>query len=265
MRIESAQQPILTIRNLRKSFGSLEVLKGIDFEVMPRTVTGIIGSSGSGKSTMLRCLNYIERPTAGEIIVDGEHFGVRLLDDGREVALSDRELSRQRRQMSMVFQRFNLWPHMTALQNVTEALTVVMGMERVMARNKGMALLEKVGLADRFDRYPAQLSGGQQQRVGIARALASDPKIMLFDEPTSALDPELVDTVLEVMVDLAKEGRTMLVVTHEMGFARDICDKILFIEAGLIADQGTPDHIFGGTKNPRTLEFLNRYLKQFSA
>jgi len=259
------QQPVLQIRNLRKSFGALEVLKGISFDVMPHTVTGIIGSSGSGKSTMLRCLNYIERPTSGEIILDGERFGVRPLENGREIALSDRELSRQRRHMSMVFQRFNLWPHMSALQNVTEALTVVMKMERTLARDKGMALLEKVGLADRAGHYPAQLSGGQQQRVGIARALAIDPKIMLFDEPTSALDPELVDTVLETMTELAQEGRTMLIVTHEMGFARDICDYILFIDKGLIADEGNPEHIFGGTQNERTLEFLGRYLKQFAA
>lgn len=254
---------VLEARNISKSFGGHKVLNGISFQVRAKSVVGLIGASGSGKSTLLRCLNFIERPTAGEVHVGGQLFGGKRVGD-RILALSDRELSRQRRDMSMVFQRFNLWPHKTALENVTEALTQVLGLDQRSANEKAMAHLERVGLADRAGYYPAMLSGGQQQRVGIARALATDPKVMLFDEPTSALDPELVGTVLKVMADLAREGRTMIVVTHEMSFAREICDHIIFLDAGVIADQGPPKHIFESTTNERTLQFLDRYLRMFS-
>lgn len=252
---------VLEVRGLVKRYGPLEVLRNVDLVVPERSVVGLIGASGSGKSTLLRCMNHLERPTSGEVLLDGELIGMQRRADGRLVPLGDAALSAQRRRMSMVFQRFNLWPHKTALQNVTEALVVVQGMARAQAAEKGMSLLEKVGLADKANTYPSRLSGGQQQRVGIARALATEPRVLLFDEPTSALDPELVGAVLDVMAALAGEGRTMVVVTHEMAFAREICSSVAFLDAGAIVDEGPPAHIFGGTGNPRTLAFLDRYLR----
>jgi ABC-type polar amino acid transport system ATPase subunit len=255
-----AAPPLLTIRNLRKSFGAIEVLKGIDLDIGRNQVVGFIGASGSGKSTLLRCINFLEEPTAGEIRLEGELIGFADKGDRRSLR-SASELSRQRRQMAMVFQQFNLWPHKTALENVMEGPMVVQKVPKAEAEARAVALLEKVGLSERVKAYPSRLSGGQQQRVAIARALALQPKVMLFDEPTSALDPELVGDVLKVIGDLAQEGMTMVIVTHEMRFAHQICDKVVFVEQGVITDAGTAAHIFGGTTNKRTLEFLSRYLE----
>lgn len=249
----------LQISGLHKAFGNLEVLKGIDLPVPAGAVVGIIGGSGSGKSTLLRCVNYLEVPTQGDIYLDGELVGVEMLPGGSRRRLSERALGRQRQQMSMVFQGFNLWPHRSALENVMEALIVVKRMPVAEARDLSLSLLEKVGLADKRDIYPVRLSGGQQQRVGIARALALRPKVMLFDEPTSALDPELVGEVLTVIKDLAAEGMTMMIVTHEMSFAHEVCSDIVFIESGLIADRGPASYIFGPDAKERTKSFLRRY------
>ncbi|MEP9347887.1 amino acid ABC transporter ATP-binding protein [Xanthobacter sp. KR7-225] len=259
MQDTSGAAPLLTIRGLRKSFGPIEVLKGIDLDIARRQVVGFIGASGSGKSTLLRCLNFLEEPTAGEVRLEGELIGLSE-KGGRRARLGAGELSRQRRQMAMVFQQFNLWPHKTALENVMEGPVVVQKVPKAEAEARAVALLTKVGLAERMHAYPSRLSGGQQQRVAIARALALQPKVMLFDEPTSALDPELVGEVLKVIADLAKEGMTMVVVTHEMRFAHQVCDQVVFLDQGVIADMGTAEHIFGGTGNRRTLEFLGRYL-----
>lgn len=254
-------QPLLTIRKLRKSFGQIEVLKGIDLDIDRNQVVGFIGASGSGKSTLLRCINFLEEPTAGEIRLEGELIG---FSDraGKRVVRSPSEVSRQRRQMAMVFQQFNLWPHKTALENVMEGPVVVQKVPKPEAEARAVALLKKVGLEERINAYPSRLSGGQQQRVAIARALALQPKVMLFDEPTSALDPELVGDVLKVISQLAEEGMTMVIVTHEMHFAHQICDTVVFLEQGVVADVGSADHIFGGTTNKRTLEFLSRYLER---
>jgi len=256
-----AAAPLLTIRGLRKTFGNVEVLKGIDLDIGRTQVVGFIGASGSGKSTLLRCINFLEEPTAGAIRLEGELIGFVDRPDQR-VLRSSGELSRQRRQMAMVFQQFNLWPHKTALENVMEGPVVVQKVPKAEAQARAVALLTKVGLSERIDAYPSRLSGGQQQRVAIARALALQPKILLFDEPTSALDPELVGEVLNVIADLARDGMTMVIVTHEMRFAHQVCDQVVFLDRGVIADIGTPDHIFGGTSNKRTLEFLSRYLEQ---
>ncbi|PLZ02414.1 hypothetical protein CY652_11605 [Burkholderia sp. WAC0059] len=252
---------MLAIRELRKQYGGVEVLKGVSLDVRRRQIVGFIGASGSGKSTLLRCINMLETPTSGEIVLDGEPVGFRPTPSGRR-ALTHGELSRQRRQMAMVFQQFNLWPHKTALENVMEGPVVVKGVPKEAARELGIRLLQKVGLGERLHAYPSRLSGGQQQRVGIARALALEPKILLLDEPTSALDPELVADVLEVIRNLASEGQTMIVVTHEMGFAHEVCDHIVFLEHGVIADSGPASHIFGATDNPRTRAFVSRYLGQ---
>ena len=237
------------ILDLHKSFGSLEVLKGITLEVDPAQVVCIIGASGSGKSTLLRCVNRLEDPTSGQIIVDGV-----------DVTDPDCELDDARAHMGMVFQQFNLFPHKTALDNVTLAQRKVLRRSAEEAEEVGRRCLEGVGLAEKADAFPAQLSGGQQQRVAIARALAMDPDIMLFDEPTSALDPELVGDVLEVMRELAREGMTMLVVTHEMAFAREVADHVVFMDQGVICEQGPPSQVLGEPHEERTREFLSRVL-----
>ena len=238
---------MISVRNLKKSFGSVEVLKGVNLDISEKEVVVIIGPSGSGKSTLLRCINYLEEPTGGEIVVDGMKLG-------------ETDINKVRAEVGMVFQRFNLFPHMTVMDNITLAPMKVRGISRGEAENIAMALLAKVGLADRAAAYPEQLSGGQQQRVAIARALAMKPKVMLFDEPTSALDPEMVKEVLEVMKDLAREGMTMAVVTHEMGFAREVGDRVLFVDQGMILEQGTPDEIFSRPKEARMKEFLSKIL-----
>ncbi len=243
-------EPIIRVNNLKKSFGKLEVLKGITEEIGRGEVVAVIGPSGSGKSTFLRCLNLLEEPTDGEIYVDG-------------CCITDKkaDIDTVREGMGMVFQHFNLFPHLSILGNITLAPIKLKKVKtKAEAEEAAMKLLERVGLADKADSYPAQLSGGQKQRIAIARALAMNPRIMLFDEPTSALDPEMVGEVLKVMADLAKEGMTMVIVTHEMGFAREVADRVLFMDGGVIAEQGAPEQIFSAPKNPRTKEFLSKVL-----
>ena len=239
---------MINVKNLKKSFGSVEVLKGVNLDIEEKEVVVIIGPSGSGKSTLLRCLNYLEKPTSGEIMVDGMTLG------------GGTDINKVRAEVGMVFQLFNLFPHMTAMDNITLAPMKVRGVSRAEAEEDALRLLMKVGLADRAEAYPEQLSGGQQQRVAIARALAMKPKVMLFDEPTSALDPEMVKEVLEVMKELAQEGMTMAVVTHEMGFAREVGDRVLFVDQGVIMEEGTPEEIFSRPKGARTKEFLSKIL-----
>ena len=243
--------------NVTKSFHGNEVLKGIDLEVAEREVVCLLGPSGSGKTTFLRCINQLEDINGGRIWVDGELTGY-VDKDGRLHRRTNKDIARQRRQIGMVFQRFNLFPHKTALENVTEAPVHVGGKSRTDAQRRGLELLERVGLGDRCDHYPAQLSGGQQQRVAIARALAMDPKLMLFDEPTSALDPELVGEVLTVMRELAMQGMTMIVVTHEMGFARDVADRVVFMDDGVVVEQGAPADVIDNPQHERTKTFLSR-------
>ena len=244
---------------VHKSFGHIEVLRGIDLEVHSGEVFCVVGPSGSGKSTFLRCINHLEKINAGRLYVDGTLVGYRE-KNGKLYELRDREVAAQRRDIGMVFQRFNLFPHMTAAENVMEAPMQVKGASRKEARERAVALLERVGLTDKTDSYPAQLSGGQQQRVAIARALAMDPKLMLFDEPTSALDPELVGEVLDVMRDLAREGMTMIVVTHEMGFAREVGDSLVFMDEGVVVESGTPRDVLGNPRHDRTKSFLSKVL-----
>ncbi|MFD8755835.1 amino acid ABC transporter ATP-binding protein [Kitasatospora sp. NPDC059577] len=244
---------------VRKSFGLVEVLKGIDLEVKPREVFCLIGPSGSGKSTFLRCINHLEKINGGLLSVDGELVGYRRKGD-KLYELRDREVALKRRDIGMVFQRFNLFPHMTAIENITEAPIQVKGESKADARERGMALLERVGLADKAKSYPSQLSGGQQQRVAIARALAMKPKLMLFDEPTSALDPELVGEVLDVMRGLAEEGMTMIVVTHEMGFAREVGDALVFMDGGVVVESGNPRDVLTDPQHERTKAFLSKVL-----
>jgi polar amino acid transport system ATP-binding protein len=251
--------PVIRVEGLRKSFGEREVLRGIDLEVAAGEVVVIIGPSGCGKSTFLRCLNYLETPTQGRIWVRDELLG-RQEQQGRLVPRPEAEIDRQRARIGMVFQRFNLFPHMTALGNVIEAPMRVKKLPRAEAEALGARLLGRVGLLDRKDEYPARLSGGQQQRVAIARALAMEPDVMLFDEATSALDPELADEVLQVMQDLAREGMTMLVVTHEMAFAREVAQRVVVLDAGTILEQGPPSVIFTRPTQPRTQEFLRKVL-----
>lgn len=239
---------MISVKNLHKYFGKLEVLRGIDCHVREKEVVVVIGPSGSGKSTFLRCLNKLEEPTSGEIIVDGIPLN------------SEVNVNAIRREVGMVFQRFNLFPHMTVIQNIVLAQEVVRKASKAEARKIGLELLEKVGLSDKADEYPDRLSGGQQQRVAIARALAMKPKIMLFDEATSALDPEMVGEVLAVMKDLASEGMTMVVVTHEMGFAREVGDRVIFMDEGVIMEEGEPNEVFEHPKNPRTQAFLSKIL-----
>ncbi len=246
-------------QQVRKSFGRLEVLKGIDLQVPPGTVTCLIGPSGSGKSTLLRCVNHLEKVTAGRLYVDGELIGYRE-KEGTLYEISESDAAKQRRDIGMVFQNFNLFPHRTALGNITEAPVHVKGVDIEKARDRGMELLAMVGLAHKADAYPVQLSGGQQQRVAIARALAMDPKLMLFDEPTSALDPELVGDVLAVMKELAAGGMTMLVVTHEIAFAREVADQVIFMADGKVVEAGPPSQVIDNPQQLRTREFLSSIL-----
>ncbi len=240
---------MIHVNNLHKSFGKNDVLKGINEHINKGEVVVVIGPSGSGKSTFLRCLNLLEVPTEGKIIFEGNDITDKKVD-----------INKIREKMGMVFQQFNLFPHKTVLQNLTIAPVKVKGLSKEQAEKKAMELLKRVGLTDKAKAYPSSLSGGQKQRIAIARALAMEPDVMLFDEPTSALDPEMVGEVLSVMKDLAKEGMTMVVVTHEMGFAREVGDRILFMDNGNIVEQGTPEEIFSNPKNPRTIDFLSKVL-----
>jgi polar amino acid transport system ATP-binding protein len=251
--------PLLNVERLSKSFGTHQVLNSIDLTVSAGDVTCIVGPSGSGKSTLLRCLNYLEVPTSGAIYLEGEPVGVRWRGN-KLFRMSFNELSLQRQKMGMVFQGFHLFPHKTALENIIEAPIVVRGRSRQQATEEALLLLDKVGLRDRANYYPKQLSGGQQQRVAIARSLAMQPKLMLFDEPTSALDPELVGEVLAVMRRLAEEGMTMVVVTHEMSFARDVADHLVFMDGGVIVEAGVPRDVLSNPQHSRTRSFLARVL-----
>jgi polar amino acid transport system ATP-binding protein len=246
-------------RSVRKRYGSNEVLAGVSLSVEKGEVLCIIGPSGSGKSTFLRCLNHLESINGGRIYVNGELMGYRQVGNVLH-EMNPKDIAKARQAIGMVFQRFNLFPHLTALQNIIEAPIGVAGMNAEEAKALGLELLEQVGLADKGDHYPAQLSGGQQQRVAIARALAMKPKLMLFDEPTSALDPELVGDVLDVMKNLAKAGMTMIVVTHEMGFAKEVADKVVFIDKGQIVEVGTPKQVLDNPQEARTKAFLNKVL-----
>ena len=240
---------MIEIKDLHKSFGDLEVLKGITETIKDGEIVSIIGPSGSGKSTFLRCINLLEEPTSGHIIIDGQ-----------EITDPKTDINKMREDLGMVFQRFNLFPHKTVLENITLAPINVKGIAQAEAEKTARELLQRVGLLDKADSYPAALSGGQQQRVAIARALAMHPKIMLFDEPTSALDPEMVGEVLAVIRQLTETGMTMLIVTHEMGFAREVSDRVFFMDQGYIMEQGTPDQIFNNPKEPRTQDFLAKVL-----
>ena len=240
---------MIHVNNLQKKFGNTHVLRGISCDIRPQEVVCVIGPSGSGKSTFLRCLNALERPDSGEIVVNGT-----------DVCDPKTDLNKMREHTGMVFQRFDLFPHMTVLDNITMAPLMVSGLKKADALLKAERLLEKVGLPDKIDAWPESLSGGQQQRVAIARALAMDPTVLLFDEPTSALDPELVGEVLNVMKALAHEGMTMVIVTHEMNFAREVADRVFFIDQGIIQESGTPEQIFNHPQNPRTAAFLSRVL-----
>ena len=247
--------PMISAQNVHKSFGQLEVLKGIDLEVQPGEVACLLGPSGSGKSTFLRCVNHLDKATAGRLFVDGELIGYRE-KNGTLYEISEKEAAEQRSDIGMVFQSFNLFPHRTVIENIIEAPVQVKKIPEETARARAMELLEDVGLASKANNYPVQLSGGQQQRVAIARAVAMDPKLMLFDEPTSALDPELVGEVLRVMKDLAAEGMTMLVVTHEMGFAREVADKVFFMDGGVVIESGSPAEVLDNPQQARTKDFL---------
>ncbi len=251
--------PMVKAERVHKSFGPVEVLKGIDLQVRRGEVFCVVGPSGSGKSTFLRCINHLEKINAGRLYVDGELVGYRQRGN-KLYELREREVAAQRRDIGMVFQRFNLFPHMTAAENVMEAPVQVKGVPRSQAREQAQELLERVGLGDRADHYPAQLSGGQQQRVAIARALAMEPKLMLFDEPTSALDPELVGEVLDVMRGLAEDGMTMIVVTHEMGFAREVSDSLVFMDEGVVVESGNPREVLTNPRHERTKAFLSKVL-----
>ena len=251
--------PMVRAEGVHKSFGHVEVLKGIDLEVAPNEVMCVIGPSGSGKSTFLRCINHLEQISSGRLWVDGHLVGYRQ-KGGKLHELRDREVAAQRRDIGMVFQRFNLFPHMTALENVAEAPVQVKRTAKKQARERAAELLERVGLGDRMHNYPSQLSGGQQQRVAIARALAMEPKLMLFDEPTSALDPELVGEVLDVMRGLAADGMTMIVVTHEIGFAREVGDTLVFMDDGVVVEAGDPRRVLADPQHQRTQAFLSKVL-----
>ena len=242
-------ETLIKVDGLLKSFGKIEVLKGIDTEIKRGEVVVIIGASGSGKSTFLRCLNLLEEPTGGHILFEGT-----------DITDPKTNINTHRMKMGMVFQQFNLFPHMTVLRNMTLAPMKLLGLSREEAEKRAMELLKKVGLDDRADAYPSQLSGGQKQRVAIVRALCMEPEVMLFDEPTSALDPEMVGEVLAVIKDLADEGMTMAVVTHEMGFAREVADRVMFIDDGVINEEGSPEEIFGNPQSPRLKEFLSKVL-----
>jgi polar amino acid transport system ATP-binding protein len=253
---------MVVIEDLHKSFGDLEVLKGINLQVWPHEVLGIIGPSGSGKSTLLRCINFLEQPTKGRIIIDGESMTLDSSGKKSSYRREENHLNYMRTKVKMVFQRFNLFPHMTALQNVAEGLVTVKGFKRKAAEERAAAMLSLVGLADKLQNYPAQLSGGQQQRVAIARALVMEPKVMLFDEVTSALDPELVAEVLNVMRELAHQGMTMLLVSHEMSFVEEIGHRIIFLDGGVIVEEGPPEKIFYDPTQERTRTFLKKVLEK---
>ncbi|WSL80777.1 amino acid ABC transporter ATP-binding protein [Kitasatospora sp. NBC_01266] len=248
---------MVQVSGLHKSFGTLRVLRGVDLSVPVGSVTVVLGPSGSGKSTLLRSINHLERPARGVVTVDGELIGYRRVGD-RLHELSEREVRRQRTRIGYVFQNFNLFPHLTVLENVTEAPIGALGRPKARARESALRLLDRVGLADKADAYPRQLSGGQQQRVAIARALALEPKVLLFDEPTSALDPELVGEVLAVIRDLAAAGTTMIVVTHEIGFAREVADRVVFMDGGVVVEAGTPAEVLDRPRQQRTRTFLAR-------
>lgn len=252
-------EPMVIARNIHKRYGNVEVLKGVDLEVGPGKVVCIIGASGAGKSTFLRCINHLEQPDLGYVMVGGQLVGFERI--GRRLhEAKEAQLCAARAGIGMVFQRFNLFQHMTVLENVTLAPILVKKIPRREACDRAVALLSRVGLADKQDRYPRQLSGGEQQRVAIARALAMEPRVMLFDEATSALDPELVGEVLDVMRSLAEDGMTMIVVTHEIGFAREVADEVVFMDGGVIAERGPPSEILRNPRNSRTREFLTRVL-----
>jgi polar amino acid transport system ATP-binding protein len=254
-----SRRPMVLAEGLHKSFGRLQVLRGIDLKVARQEVMCIIGPSGSGKSTLLRCINHLEKINAGRLWVDGELVGYRQ-HGGKLYELREREICAKRAEIGMVFQQFNLFPHMTALENVIEAPIRVKGMSKAQAAELARQLLDRAGLKDKADAYPKQLSGGQQQRVAIARALAMQPKLMLFDEPTSALDPELVGDVLAVMRDLAISGMTMIVVTHEMGFAREVGDTLVFMDEGVVVEAGRPREVLSNPQRARTRAFLSKVL-----
>ena len=241
------ENKVITIKDLKKEFGKNKVLRGIDFEIKPGETVVVLGPSGSGKSTFLRCMNRMEEPTSGEV-----YF--------KDTLITDKNIQKMRQKIGMVFQHFNLFPHLTVLENITLAPEKVNGLTAEEAKEKAMALLERVGLTEKANEYPASLSGGQKQRIAIARALAMDPEIMLFDEPTSALDPEMVGEVLDVMKNLAKNGMTMVVVTHEMGFAREVGTRLLFIDEGKVLEKGTPDEVLNEPKQERTQAFLSKVL-----
>jgi polar amino acid transport system ATP-binding protein len=255
----AAAEIVVEATDVHKSFGRTEVLRGIDLTVHRREVVVVIGASGSGKTTFLRCINHLEKINSGSIKVNGHLIGYRE-GDGKLIEDKERNIARQRQEIGMVFQRFNLFPHLTALENIIEAPIQVRGTDRDQAVEMGMALLDRVGLAVKADAYPSRLSGGQQQRVAIARALAMKPALMLFDEPTSALDPEMIGEVLEVMQELAREGMTMIVVSHEMGFAREVANRVVMVDEGRIIEEGTPQHFFDNPEHERTKAFLSKIL-----
>lgn len=255
----TTNRPMVEVVGVQKSFGALKVLEDIDLGVQRREVLALLGPSGSGKSTLLRCINHLERIDSGMIYVDGELVGYRRAGNVLH-EMHPREIGRMRRHIGMVFQSFNLFGRMTALENIIEAPIGVLGLPRAEATDRALALLERVGLADKARAYPSQLSGGQRQRVAIARALAMEPKLLLFDEPTSALDPELVGDVLKVMRELAEDGMTMIVVTHEIGFAREVCDRVAFMHSGHIVEIGKPRDLFASPQDPRTRAFLSSVL-----
>ncbi len=259
--MKDPSQPMMDAQDVHKRFHNNEILRGVSMQVRKGEVVCVIGPSGSGKTTFLRCINHLEKINSGRIYIEGELIGYRELPDGQLVEDSERNIARMRAEIGVVFQRFNLFPHMTALQNVTEAPMQVKGVSREQAEARAHELLAKVGLAEKANAHPARLSGGQQQRVAIARALAMDPKLMLFDEATSALDPELVGEVLKVMRQLAEEGMTMIVVTHEMGFARDVADRVVFMDGGVIVEEGKPADIFTNPREDRTRGFLGKILE----
>ena len=256
---ETSTDDVVVAIAVEKSFGRLHVLKGVDLTVKRREVVVMIGASGSGKTTFIRCINHLEKIQAGRILVNGHLIGYRE-EDGRLVEDREQNIARQRQEIGMVFQRFNLFPHMTALDNIREAPIRVRGIDEAEATETARALLARVGLEHKADVYPGQLSGGQQQRVAIARALAMKPALMLFDEPTSALDPEMIGEVLEVMKELAREGMTMIVVSHEMGFAKEVADRVVMMDDGRIIEEGTPEHFFTNPTHERTKSFLSKIL-----
>jgi polar amino acid transport system ATP-binding protein len=251
--------PVVEVRGLSKSFGSLRVLRGVNLAVFSGRTLCVLGPSGSGKSTLLRCINFLERPDEGAVFLRGERVGVQRSEGGHERPMTDRELARMRTRFGMVFQQFNLWPHLTVLGNLVESPIHVQQRARDEVTAEADALLAKIGLTDKRDAYPSRLSGGQKQRVAIARALAMKPEVLLFDEPTSSLDPELVGEVLSVMRDLAREGQTMIVVTHEMAFAREAADEVMFIDEGAVVETAAPDRFFGNPATARVRQFLQRF------